>query len=224
MLRRIFLIGLLGLVPPLVPGHPLGAGAARADRSQVFSMQGADCVECGVKVVDALKKTKGVRRASFDRHKVEFSVTLAGKTPDDVVLKAISTAGYQGFVGPGKGAYLPHPSYPPGADVKVITDNGAAVGPLDKLRASGKYTVLDVYADWCGPCRVVDAHLRELIVKRADLAVRKLNLVDFDSPLAKQLGSRLYALPHLIVFTPSGRRIEFEGAEPAKLDAALAAK
>ena len=115
-------------------------------------------------------------------------------------------------------------------------------------KVSREYTVLDVYADWCGPCRVVDAHLRELIMKRADLAVRKLNLVDFDSPLAKQLGSRLYALPHLIVFTPSGapgavlmrvpeaggtpanltqpagRRIEFEGAETAKLDAALAAK
>ncbi|HTM57114.1 MAG TPA: thioredoxin domain-containing protein [Candidatus Udaeobacter sp.] len=202
----------------------LAARPALADRVQVFSMQGADCVECGLTVVDRLHKVKGVRHAEFDKQKVELRVKLADRTPDDVVLKTIAAAGYQGFVGAGRGAYLPHPEYPAGADVRLVSKDGSAVGPLDQLRVPGKYTVLDVYADWCGPCRVVDSKLRDLIGRRSDLAVRKLNVVDFDSPLARQLGSRLRALPHVIVFTPSGRRIEFEGAEPAKLDAALAAK
>ena len=220
MLRRILRFAWIGMVCTVA----VLPAAAWADRVQTYSLQGADCAECGLKVVDALKKVKGVRGSTFDRQKVELQVRLANGTSDDVVLKTITTAGYQGFVGAGKGAYLPHPGYPAGSDMKIVTDNGSAVGPLDKLRVSGKYTVLDVYADWCGPCRVLDAHLRETIVKRPDLAVRKLNLVDFDSALAKQLGSRLYALPHVIVFTPTGHRIEFEGAETSKLDAALAAK
>ena len=199
-------------------------GAAYADRVQVFSMQGADCVECGLNVVDALHKVKGVRHADFDKQKVELRVKLADTTPDEAVLKTIAAAGYKGFVGPGRGAYLPHAAYPNGADVRVVSSDGSAVGPLDKLRVPGKYTVLDVYADWCGPCRVVDTRLRDLTARRSDLAVRKLNVVDFDSPLARQLGSRLRSLPHVIVFTPSGRRIEFEGAVTARLDAALAVK
>lgn len=200
------------------------ASPAFADRVQIYSMQGADCVECGIKVVDSLHKLKSVHKAAFDKQKVEFTVSLKDGTPDDVVLKTIADAGYQGIVGAGHGAYLPHPEYPKGADVLFVTRDGSAVGPLDHLRVPAKYTVLDVYADWCGPCRVVESHLIELTAKRHDIAVRKLNVMDFDSPLAQQLGARLTALPHVIVFTPSGRRIEFEGAERSKLDTALAAK
>ena len=84
--------------------------------------------------------------------------------------------------------------------------------------------MFDVYADWCGPCRTVDERLRDLVGKRADVAVRKLNVVEFESPLGKELGSRLEALPYLIVFTPSGKRIDIAGADMDKLDKALAAK
>jgi thiol-disulfide isomerase/thioredoxin len=118
----------------------------------------------------------------------------------------------------------PHPDYPPGADFAVLSKDGAAVGPLPKLRVPAKYTVFDVYADWCGPCRTVDERLRAIVAARPDVAVRKLNVVEFESPLAKELGSRLEALPYVIVFTPSGKRIDIAGADPTKLDKALAAK
>jgi len=48
--------------------------------------------------------------------------------------------------------------------------------------------------------------------------------VDFDRPLGRELGDRLQALPHLVVFTPAGRRVDISGAEMEKLDKALAAK
>jgi thiol-disulfide isomerase/thioredoxin len=202
----------------------VAAVPAGADRLQVFSIQGADCATCAEKIKDELEKTKGVAKASFDKQKVELTVKLDDGVADDVVTSAVERAGFKALVGPGQGAYLPHPEYPAGADVAWLSRDGSAVGPLPKLRSPGKYTVFDVYADWCGPCRTVDERLREIVAARGDVAVRKLNVVEFESPLGKELGSRLEALPYVIVFTPSGKRIDIAGADMEKLDKALAAK
>jgi thiol-disulfide isomerase/thioredoxin len=200
------------------------AAPAQANRTQTFSMQGAEGADDGERVIARLKKLNGVKKAAFDKQKVEFQVSLADGVPDRVVLDAIAAAGYQGFAGAGQGAYLPAGEYPKNADVAWVTHDGSAVGPLERLRVTGKYTVLDVYADWCAPCRAVDARLRQLSATRADLAVRKLNVVDFDRPLAKQLGRTLTALPHVVVYAPDGHTTVIHGADLEKLDAALAAR
>ncbi len=95
------------------------------------------------------------------------------------------------------------------------------MGPLDKHRVPGKYTVFDFFADWCAPCRLVDARLREILKRRADVAVRKLDIVDFDSPLAHELGPDFDALPYLVVLDPKGRRTEIIGADFEALEKAL---
>lgn len=111
--------------------------------------------------------------------------------------------------------------YPAGADVATLTSDGSAVGPLEKRRVAGKYTVFDVYADWCAPCQIVDGRLREILKRRKDVAVRKLNVVDFESPLAQELGPEFEALPYLVVFDPHGRRTDIFGADFEALEEAL---
>jgi len=195
------------------------ASPARAERVQVYSIQGADCATCGDRVRTQLKKVKGVKKAEFDMHKVELTVRMEDGVPDSVVLAAAERAGLRAIVGAGQGSYLPHEAYPAGADVVELNEDGAAVGPLDKLRVADKFTVFDVYADWCGPCRDVDERLRKIVAKRPDVAVRKLSVVDFDSPLALELGVDI--LPYVIVFTPEGKKTEIRGAELGKIDKAL---
>lgn len=113
------------------------------------------------------------------------------------------------------------PKYPPGADLAVLTKDGSAVGGLEKHRVEGKYTVFDIYAEWCGPCRLVDDRLREIVAARSDVAVRKLNVVDFDTPLARELGPSFEALPYVVVFSPRGKRADIQGLDFEKLDKTL---
>jgi thiol-disulfide isomerase/thioredoxin/copper chaperone CopZ len=198
------------------------AASARAERVQVYSIQGADCATCGEKIKGALKKAKGIKKTEFDMHKVELTVEMEDGVPDSVVLEAAEKVGLRAIVGAGQGAYLPKEPYPAGADMLELNKDGEAVGPLDKLRVADKFTVFDVYADWCGPCRDVDKKLREIVAKRPDVAVRKLSVVDFDSPLAQELGIEM--LPHLVVFSPQGKRTEIQGAELGKIEKALKKK
>lgn len=195
---------------------------ARADRVQVFSIRGADCAECAERIDKALRPLKGVKKTEFDRHKVELTVRVGDEVSDEAVVAAIATTGLTAIPGAGKGAYLPQEGYPDGADVQLLSPDGRAVGSLERLRVPGKHTVFDVYAEWCGPCRLVDARLRELVSARSDIAVRRLNVVDFDSPLSGELGPSFQALPYLVVFSPSGKRTDIEGADFARLDRALA--
>ena len=201
----------------------LPATSAHAERTQVFSLRGADCGDCGKEAIATIKKLKGVKSARFDLYKVELSVTMADHLSDSQVAEFIqkSNGEFTVIPGPGQGAYLPPVKYPDGADVAVLTQDGSAVGPLEKLRVTGKYTIFDVYADWCGPCRALDVDLRAAAGARPDVAVRKLNVVRFDSPLAQELGGGLTSLPYVIVFTPEGKRHDFTGRDFKKIAAVL---
>ena len=197
----------------------LCSATARADRVQVYSIQGADCASCGDKVRAELKRVKGVKKAAFDIHKVELTVELEDSVPDSEVLDAAERVGLRAIVGAGQGSYLPHEAYPAGADVQELNKDGASVGPLAALRVPDKFTVFDVYADWCGPCRDVDARLRKVVAERQDVAVRKLSVVDFDCPLASELGVEMR--PYVVVFAPDGKKTEINGARLDKIDKAL---
>ena len=197
---------------------------AWADRVQVFSVQGFTCDGCASELAPHLKKVKGIKKWSFDGKTYEYTMTLADGFTDDALIAVFKDQGYRAIVGPGQGqgpdAYKPEP-YPDHVDLKVVTTSGEPAGPLERHRVDGKFTVLDFYADWCGPCRDVDRQLHGIVAERQDIAIRKFNVVDFESPLAKELGARLTKLPYVVVFDPEGKRKDIVGTAPEKLAAAL---
>lgn len=104
----------------------------------------------------------------------------------------------------GYGAYVttqspPEAELPPG-DVKVASKGDAF--SIDEQLAPGKYTIFDFYADWCPPCRALDPQLRRLASKRSDVAVRKVDIVDWESAVVRQYG--VTALPHMKIYDPKG--------------------
>lgn len=56
-----------------------------------------------------------------------------------------------------------------------------------EVMLSGKTILLDFYADWCGPCKMVAPVLEEIAAERPDITVGKIN-VDENMELAVQFG------------------------------------
>ncbi len=61
---------------------------------------------------------------------------------------------------------------------------------------SGKTVLLDFWASWCGPCRMVSPIVDEISVERPDIAVGKIN-VDEQPELAGKFG--VASIPTLVV-------------------------
>jgi thiol-disulfide isomerase/thioredoxin len=120
-------------------------------------------------------------------------------------------------------SFDPVPPLPPNADVVELSREGEDVPSLEAHLAPGKVTLFDFYAVWCAPCRKIDVHVFGLLATRNDLAVRKLNVVSWETPLARRYLKNVPNLPYLLVFGKDGRRVEaVSGLDLPALDRAIA--
>ena len=71
--------------------------------------------------------------------------------------------------------------------------------------------LLDFYADWCGPCRMVSPIVDEIAEERADIKVGKIN-VDEESELAERFG--IFSIPALVVIKDGKIVNQSVGARP----------
>ena len=67
---------------------------------------------------------------------------------------------------------------------------------FDQVRKNAGISLLDFYADWCGPCRMVLPIVDEIASERDDLFVAKINVND-NPELAREFG--VLSIPTLIV-------------------------
>jgi thiol-disulfide isomerase/thioredoxin len=95
-------------------------------------------------------------------------------------------------------------------DVLDVVQHGEAA-PLNA--EPGKWTVFDFWASWCEPCKTLDADLRKLAATDPTIAVRRVNIVDFDSPIAIQELRGVSALPHVRIVGPD-QVVRWEGTAP----------
>jgi thioredoxin 1 len=73
--------------------------------------------------------------------------------------------------------------------------------------------LVDFWAPWCGPCRVVGPVLEEIAGERDDLRIVKVN-VDDNQQTAAQYG--ILAIPTLLLFRNGAEAKRIQGALPRK--------
>jgi thiol-disulfide isomerase/thioredoxin len=98
-----------------------------------------------------------------------------------------------------------------GQSIQVISHGQQT--DISKHLALGNVTIVDFYADWCGPCRVVEPTIKQLAQSDSDIAVRKIDIVDWGSAVAKQYN--VHTLPRVEVYGRKGQLVgTVSGADP----------
>jgi thiol-disulfide isomerase/thioredoxin len=196
--------------------RPPPAGA----RQHLLSVRGLPSGDPLIEGSSLLEELTGVYRADSNLVRGEIKVWTRAEVDTSVLVAALVGRGMDAVGRGGEGTFLPPPGFSLTADARIITSRGEDIDDLAPFAVPGKVTVFDFYADWCGPCHVLDEQLRQIAAAHTDLAIRKLNIVDFDSLLAKHFASR--GIPFLVVFNRAGHRFtELRGNDPRWIVQAL---
>ena len=89
--------------------------------------------------------------------------------------------------------------------VKITKDN------FDLVKNSDKKVLIDFYADWCGPCRMVSPIVDQIAEESDEYLVAKVN-VDEEGELAAEFG--VSSIPMLVVMQNGAIVAQSVGARP----------
>ena len=82
---------------------------------------------------------------------------------------------------------------------------------FDEIISGERPVLLDFYAEWCGPCRMVSPVIEEIAAEHPEYAVGKIN-VDDEPELAGKYG--VFSIPTLVVMKNGKVHRRLSGARP----------
>jgi len=88
-----------------------------------------------------------------------------------------------------------------GQAIEVIS-HGAQVD-INQHLALGNVTVVDFYADWCGPCRQLSPSLEQMVRSDPEIALRKIDIVNWRTAVVQQFN--IHSIPQVNVYDRAGR-------------------
>ena len=163
-----------------------------------FKVIGIDCAACGPPVVRALSAVPGVKDAKVDVKSGIATVDVPEGFDQKKLREALVNAGFE------TDEFKP---LPPDVvkSLDIVTFDGKSKLDIGKVVVSGKVTIIDFYADWCGPCHVLEARLERYMQAHPNIALRRVNIGHWDnaaSRQATQLGAA--ALPYVRAYDAKG--------------------
>ena len=90
-----------------------------------------------------------------------------------------------------------------GQPVEVISHRAQV--DIKQHLALGNVTIVDFYADWCGPCRQLSPSLEQMARTDPEIALRKIDIVNWKTAVAQQFN--IHSVPQVNVYDRSGRLV-----------------
>ena len=75
---------------------------------------------------------------------------------------------------------------------------------IDEVLSQNEFTVIDFWADWCGPCKMLGPVIEQLSIENTDVAIGKLDVMGNNSSAQKYM---ITGIP-CIVFFKNGQEVE----------------
>ena len=191
---------------------------AQPDFVSEFEIAGFSCDGCAATAAGALEKLPGVTKAevTFATRRARVESTRA--IGDAEFRAALAKFGFEARF-PGDAVVQPLTAEERAqADIKVASRGEAF--DVRKHLARGKYTIFDFWAEWCGPCHVLTPKIERLVVERTNVALRTIDLKQWDSAAGKQATKEFQVpgLPYVRVYGPDGKFIgDVVGNDIAKI-------
>src|SRR5207249_6176166 len=76
---------------------------------------------------------------------------------------------------------------------------------INQHLALGNVTVVEFYADWCGPCRMLSPSLEQMASSDPEVALRKIDIVNWRTPVAQEFN--VHSIPQVNVYDRRGRLV-----------------
>jgi len=195
----------------------LSSAAASAADVRV-RISGMSCVSCEAKVTDALDALAFLSNSTASTPSKQACATVVGPLDSDAITAAIEALSYRvTAVEELENCTIEKSRFPDnwaetdGLDVAVIS-RGEEVS-LESHLVSGKFTIFDFGAPWCGPCHVAEKLLKDYLRDHSDVAVRAviLDAQDANQSFAMDVVNQHLlsapGLPYFILASPSGKII-----------------
>lgn len=191
---------------------------SQAQQTTTFTIEGMTCGACANTATNILRNLDGVDSAKVD-FKTKQAIVIGTVTKSEIQNTIKEKTNFEALF---DGDSLPEPlTEEEKKDLDIQTIKGGNKIDFKDHLSSGKITLFDFYADWCGPCRVFSPKIEHYIKKNPNVALRKVDIVDWKSALSKQLTSdyKMPALPFTLIFDDKGNLLgKVEGNDIEKVN------
>lgn len=82
---------------------------------------------------------------------------------------------------------------------------------FEEIKQSERVVLIDFYANWCGPCKMLSPIIDEIAEERDDILVGKVN-VDSEPELAEKFG--VFSIPTLVILKDGNIAHQSAGVRP----------